>query len=164
MAFARTSKAAARLSSDFAGHDVQKTYLAVVKGELDGPMELENYLLKDPASGDVRGAAPGEPGAKLARLFTRPIAARGGTTLAEVALYTGRPHQIRVQHQLIGHPLWGDARYGGGRPGEQLALWAYALELTHPTKKDRLRFCAPPPPGGAWAAYRTEIEEMTGRG
>ena len=42
-------------------------------------------------------------------------------------------------------PLWGDARYGGGRPGEQIALWGAFLCLTHPTKGERLRFYAPPP-------------------
>ena len=162
MAFARTSKAAARLSAQFAGREVEKRYLAVAQGTIDGPAELEHWLFKDPATGDVRQAAEGQPGAKLARLGTRPIAGRGGTTLVEVILHTGRPHQARVQHLLIGHPLWGDSRYGGGRPGEQLALWAYRLSLNHPTTRERLTFAAPPPPDGAWAAYREEIEGLAG--
>ena len=90
---------------------------------------LEDWLLKDGATGMVRVVPKGTPGAKQARLDTRPIAVRDGLTLTEVVLYTGRAHQIRVQHAHAGLPLWGDARYGGGRPGQQIALWAASLAL-----------------------------------
>ena len=98
------------------------------------------------------------PGAKLARLDTRPLAVRDGLTLTEVTLHTGRAHQIRVQHAHAGFPLWGDARYGGGRPGQQIALWAASLALEHPTRHEPLRFAAPPPDDGAWRCSGTEIE------
>ena len=74
---------------------------------------------------------------------------------------TGRAHQIRVQHMNVGFPLWGDNRYGGGRPGEQIALWAYRLTVTHPTLKTPVTLIAPPPDTGAWAAYRGVLEDMT---
>ena len=159
MVFARTSKAAARLSAAFAAHAQDKRYLAVLQGELKGPRTLEDWLLKDGATGMVRVVPKGTPGAKQARLDTRPIAVRDGLTLTEVVLYTGRAHQIRVQHAHAGLPLWGDARYGGGRPGQQIALWAASLALEHPTRHEQMRFTATPPMDGAWQKFRDEIRE-----
>ena len=160
MVFARTSKAAERLSRDFAGHDLEKRYLAVLQGELTEARELIDWLVKDAKTGMVRVCAPSEPGAKQARLKTTPIASRGGTTLVSVELFTGRAHQIRVQHTHAGFPLWGDARYGGGKPGEQIALWAYRLTVTHPTLKTPVTLCAAPPDEGAWTMYRAEMERL----
>lgn len=160
MVFARTSKAAERLGRDFAGHDLEKRYLAVVQGELTEARELIDWLVKDTKTGMVRVCAPSEPGAKQARLKTTPIASRGGTTLVSVELFTGRAHQIRVQHMHAGFPLWGDARYGGGKPGEQIALWAYRLTVTHPTLKTPVTLCAAPPDEGAWTMYRAEMERL----
>ena len=158
MVFARTSKAASRLSAAFAAHAQDKRYLAVLRGGPDGPRSLADWLKKDGSTGMVRVTKEGEAGAKLARLDTRPLAARDGLTLSEVTLHTGRAHQIRVQHAHAGWPLWGDARYGGGRPGQQIALWAVSLRLEHPTRHETLRFTAPPPDDGAWRAFRPEIE------
>ena len=62
-----------------------------------------------------------------------------------VRLFTGRSHQIRVQLSHAGLPIWGDARYGGGKPGEQIALWGAHLGLIHPTQKEEMRFDALPP-------------------
>ena len=160
MVLARTSKAAARLSAAFAAHQQDKRYLAVVRGSLPGRMTLEDDLLKDGATGMVRVVPAGTPGAKHARLCTRPLARREDLTLAEVTLYTGRAHQIRVQHARAGHPLWGDARYGGGKPGQQIALWAASLEIEHPTRHEPLRFSAPPPDAGAWAMFSPEIHAL----
>jgi len=157
MVLARTSKAAARLSAAFAAHQQDKRYLAVLQGTLPGEMTLEDALLKDGRTGMVRVVAPGTPGAKSARLRTRPLAAREGLTLAEVTLYTGRAHQIRVQHAHAGFPLWGDARYGGGQPGQQIALWAASLALEHPTRREPMRFTASPPEAGAWLKFGGEI-------
>ena len=158
MVLARTSKAAARLSAAFAAHAQDKRYLAVVRGALDGPRTLEDALLKDGSTGMVRVVAPDAPGAKLARLTTAPLASREGLTLAEVTLYTGRAHQIRVQHAHAGLPLWGDARYCDGKPGQQIALWAASLALEHPTRREAMRFSAPPPGQGAWRAFDAQIK------
>lgn len=159
MAFARTSKAAARLSAAFAAHAQDRKYLAVLRGETSQPRRLEDWLAKDGRTGMVRVVAPGAPGAKLAKLETRPLCARDGLTLTEATLFTGRAHQIRVQHANAGFPLWGDARYGGGRPGQQIALWAAGLAFDHPTRGERLSFAAPPPETGAWRAFAPEIAE-----
>ena len=120
---------------------------------------MEDWLLKG-ADGMVRVVAPGTAGAKRALLTSRPLAVRGGRTLTEVALMTGRSHQIRVQHAHAALPLWGDARYGGGRPGEQIALWAYRLGFEHPTRHEQLSFTAPPPDSGAWRDFQDVIKEL----
>ena len=158
MVFARTSKAAARLSADFAAHAQDRRYLAVLRGELPGEIALEDHLLKDPATGMVRVAPPDTPGAKRARLISRPLARRDGLTLTEVRLFTGRSHQIRVQHANAGLPLWGDARYGQGKPGQQIALWAASLTLEHPTRHEAMRFACPPPGSPPWGAFAPWIE------
>ena len=159
MVLARTSKAAARLSAAFAAHEQDKRYLAVLQGTMTGERTLEDALLKDGRTGTVRVVSPDAPGAKKAWLRTRPLAAREGLTLSEVTLYTGRAHQIRVQHAHAGFPLWGDARYGGGRPGQQIALWAASLALEHPTRHEIMRFSAPPPEDGAWRTFDAEIRK-----
>jgi 23S rRNA pseudouridine1911/1915/1917 synthase len=125
---------------------------------MSGEMTLEDALLKDSCTGMVRVVAPDTPGAKSARLSTRPLSAREGLTLAEVTLYIGRAHQIRVQHAHAGFPLWGDARYGGGQPGQQIALWAASLAVEHPTRHETMRFSAPPPEDGAWRLFDREIK------
>lgn len=161
MVFARTSKAAQRLSDAFASHTVDKRYLAVLQGTLREPKALKNWLLKDGATGNVRAVSEGVSGAKQALLDTRPIVQRGSTTLTEVELHTGRAHQIRVQHLAAGYPLWGDSRYGGGKAGQQIALWAYKLTFMHPTKKESMTFCVPPAPQGAWKEYADVLEDIS---
>ena len=160
MVFARTSKAASRLSQAFAAHETEKRYLAVVEGDLTGPRELTDCLLKDERTGMVRVVPPDAPGAKEARLLTAPLARRQGTTLCEVRLYTGRAHQIRVQHAHAGLPLWGDNRYGRGRPGEQIALFARQLTVPHPTRREPMTFSALPG-GGAFDWYRDVLEALS---
>lgn len=159
MVFAKTSKAASRLSEAFAKHTQDRSYFAVLQGETTAPRTLEDELLKDAKTGNVRVVKPGTAGAKHAKLDTTPIAARNGLTLTRVQLYTGRSHQIRVQHAHAGYPLWGDARYGGGKPGQQIALWAVKLGFKHPTKDETLSFTFAPPDEGAWKAFRDIIEE-----
>ena len=84
-------------------------------------------------------------GAKDAELRYQKCGEADGLTLVRVRLFTGRSHQIRVQLSHAGLPIWGDARYGGGKPGEQIALWGAHLGLIHPTKKEEMRFDALPP-------------------
>jgi len=159
MVFARTSKAASRLSQAFATHEQNRHYWAVLQGTLTSECTLEDTLLKDSATGMVRVVKEGTPGGKHARLKTTPIKNKDGLTLTEVELFTGRSHQIRVQHANAGFPLWGDARYGGGKPGQQIALWAVSLGFTHPTKKEYMEFSVRPPLTGAWREFSDIIEE-----
>jgi len=157
MVFARTSKAAARLSEQFAKHSQGRRYMAVTRGEWSGSAHPVDFLLKG-ADGMVRVVREGTPGAKRAELISTPVASREGLTLTDVELMTGRAHQIRVQHQHMGHPLWGDNRYGGGKSGQQLALWAYSLTIKHPTKDEMLTFTAPPPKTAPWNMFSDAIK------
>ena len=157
MVFARTSKAASRLSEAFRTHEQDRHYLAAVEGDIPAPLTLVDFLLKDGKTGMVRAVKEGTPGAKQAKLITSPIARRDGLTLTDVQLFTGRSHQIRVQHAHAGHPLWGDMRYGHGKPGRQIALWAYSLKIDHPTRHEALTFSARPPMTGAWKLFEAEI-------
>lgn len=158
MVFARTSKAAARLSDAFAKHTQDRRYLAVLQGKLRETRTLTDWLLKDGKTGMVSAVSKSTPGAKEARLTTTPLCVQDNLTLTEAQLFTGRSHQIRVQHAHAGYPLWGDARYGGGKPGQQIALWAVKLSFKHPTKDETLSFCAQPPEIGAWKGFRNAIE------
>ena len=158
MVFARTSKAAARLSEQFAKHSQGRRYMAVTRGEWDAPAHPVNWLLKG-GDGMVRIVSEGTPGAKRAELISTPLASRNALTLTDVELMTGRAHQIRVQHAGMKHPLWGDNRYGGGKAGQQLALWAYSLTIKHPTKDEMLTFTAPPPDTAPWNMFSDIIKE-----
>ena len=145
MVFARTSKAASRLSEQVRARGMRRTYLAVVRGTPPKEGFLRDFLLKDERTNTSRAVPEGTAGAREARLTFRVLARRDGLSLCEIHLQTGRSHQIRVQFSHADWPLWGDARYGGGKPGEQIALWGSALELVHPTKKTPLRIPCPPP-------------------
>ena len=131
-----------------------------MEGEIKGERQLKDHLLKDGKTGMVKCVRAGTAGAKEARLTTSPLARKEGLTLTQVQLFTGRSHQIRVQHANAGHPLWGDMRYGHGKPGRQIALWAWALKLEHPTKKEEMSFFALPPEEGAWRMFSFEIAAL----
>lgn len=138
MVFARTSKAAARLSEQIRRGEMQKGYFAVVQGEPAKKGRLEDYLLKDPRKNQSRIARPDERGAKRAALEYEVLQQEKGQALVRVHLLTGRPHQIRLQFASRGWPLVGDAKYGSG--GQDLALYSYFLGFAHPTKKQPMRF------------------------
>ena len=94
MIFARTSKAAARLSAQFAAHAQGRRYLAVTRGQWKTPAHPVDFLRKD-EKGMVRVVPETAPGAKRAELISTPLACREGLTLTDVELMTGRAHQIR---------------------------------------------------------------------
>ena len=165
MVFARTSKAAARLSAQLKEHDMGREYLCVVTGEVEDQFTLTDYLIHDDLKNREVVCEADEKGAKLAILHGRCIARREGTALCVIRLETGRKHQIRVQMSHIGAPLWGDNRYGPGIPGQQIALWGYKLTVEHPTTHEILTFHAMPE-GGIWNLYAdllTVPEDTEGR-
>lgn len=151
MVFAKTSKAASRLSEQMRGGDFEKKYFTVLVGTLKEPQKtLVNYLKKNPVNNMVYLCPPTTDGAKMASLDYRVLQEREGLCLAEVRLHTGRTHQIRVQMAGIGHPVYGDMRYGGENAKKGwLALWAYSLSFTHPVTKERMRFMVQPPADNA---------------
>jgi 23S rRNA pseudouridine1911/1915/1917 synthase len=146
--FARTSKAAARLTAQFRAGDVQKLYWTLVENPPARPEGvLEHELVKDPNANRTRIARAGEPGARQARLEYRTLGAQAGGTLLEVRLHTGRSHQIRVQLAAIGCIVVGDLRYGSQRPlGPMIALHAREIGFQHPTRDERIVVRAEPPP------------------
>lgn len=157
MVFAKTSKAASRLSAQFSAHETQKKYYAVVQGKLHKKTEFTDYLKQNEKTGMVIACKESDEGAKKAVLVSDPISQKDGLTLTEVTLLTGRKHQIRVQHAQHGFPLWGDARYGGGKPGMQIALWAHKLTFLHPTTKIPVTIESTPPMDGAWKLFSENL-------
>jgi 23S rRNA pseudouridine1911/1915/1917 synthase len=155
LVFARTSKAAARLTAQFKEHTIGRRYWAVTEGVPPREGVVEHTLAKDPATNVVRVVPAGAPGAKLSRTAYRVVAARGRTALVELTPASGRSHQLRVAMASLGTPLVGDRKYGAERPLEDrsVALFAHTLELDHPTTKERLRFSAQPPSEFAWRPY-----------
>ena len=155
-AFAKTSKAAARLTAQFRSHEAKKRYCAIVSGKPEPTAALTDWLYKDEKTFSSRVVPPGTDGAKEAKLSYTLLARSGGDALLDIELYTGRPHQIRVQLSHAGLPILGDQRYNvDARPGTQIRLWAYALTLTHPTLKEPMTFFSAPP----WedAAFAAQI-------
>ena len=146
MVFARTSKAAARLTEQFSARRTEKRYAAVVEGSAPGEGRLADFLLKNESTNTTSVVKEGTPGAKLARLSYRTLARANGLSLLDVDLQTGRPHQIRVQLSHSGLPIRGDQRYNpDAKVGDQIRLWAYALTIAHPTLKEPMTFYALPP-------------------
>lgn len=144
MVFARTSKAAGRLSAQFREGGVYKKYYAVVAGAIPQRGVLKDYLIKDRAKNISKVVGSGVEGAKYAELSYITIDRREGASLLEVDLLTGRPHQIRVQFAYAGAPLAGDVKYGNGGLGG-LGLWSCTLAFIHPTRSERMEFYCPPP-------------------
>ena len=151
MVFARTSKAASRLSEQIRSRKVDKIYRCVVNGVLEGEGRLENFISKDEASNSVTVSDVEKPGFKASYLDYRALASKDGMTLVEVKLGTGRSHQIRAQMAHFGHPIAGDRRYGKeGNVNYDIALQSYRFEFDHPTKKERMIFEIPVPSCAPW--------------
>lgn len=161
---ARTSKAAERLSKQVREKTLARQYAAAVRGDAQPEAELCDWLLKDERTNTVRTVPENTPGAKGAKLRYALAGRAGGLSLVRVKLFTGRSHQIRVQLSHAGFPIWGDARYGAGRPGEQIALWGAHLGLVHPTLHEEMRFDAPPPRDRApWNGFGEDIWNKEGK-
>jgi 23S rRNA pseudouridine955/2504/2580 synthase len=134
---AKTQPVAARLSEAFAGRDVQKTYLALVKGRLppSGSGVADAALVKVEEGGKARMiiARPDRKGAQAARTGWTLRARSGAFGLMALAPETGRMHQIRVHLMSLGCPILGDALYGeGAGTAPRLMLHAAQLDLPHP--------------------------------
>lgn len=162
MVFAKTSKAASRLSTLIREHGMSKTYLCVVKGcPQQKKGRLTDYLLKNPQNNTVKVVKPGTPQAKEAILEYEVLQAACGISLIKVRLITGRSHQIRVQMSHQGTPLLGDIKYGyQGKYQGSLALWSYSLSIEHPTKKERMKFSSPPPQEFPWNIFKESIGNL----
>ena len=159
MVFARTSKAASRLSAQMREHEMGREYLCVVEGRVKDRFTCIDYLKKNEYLNKVEICDADEKGAQLAMLSGECLARKNGTALCAIRLQTGRNHQIRVQMANMGAPLWGDNKYGRGIAGQQIALWGYRLVFEHPTRKEIMTF-QNLPCGSIWNCYAEELTDM----
>ena len=153
MVFAKTSKAAARLSEEVRERRIKKEYLVVADGRLESEKgTLEDYLLKNERKNMSKVVPEGTKNAKLAKLDYEVLRYNEEIDLSvvRVLLHTGRHHQIRLQFANIGHSIYGDQKYGTRGRGKQIALWAYKLSFTHPVTKEEMKFTALPEINGTW--------------
>lgn len=133
MVFAKTSKAASRLSESIRTHMVEKEYFAVVEGIPAKQGILEDYLEKNTKTNLVK--VTDKAHGKFARLRYEVLSTKGNLSLVHIHLETGRPHQIRVQFSSRGYPLYNDQRYNPHAKKGQIALWAVRLTFPHPVTK-----------------------------
>lgn len=145
MVFARTSKAASRLSDNIKNHvGFEKKYLAVVEGKmkvseerelndklLKNEKENKSYVSKSASALDARLKYKVLDSIKIGEKFY---------SLLDITLYTGRHHQIRCQLSHIGHPIAGDTKYGAFKSNSGYNLTSYSLSIVHPVKKEEMNF------------------------
>lgn len=137
MVFAKTSKAASRLSEQMRVKDIKKKYYAVVEGIVKDSDTLIDYLSKNTKTNTVYVDKNG----KEAVLSYKRVKMINNLSLVDIELKTGRNHQIRVQFSSRNTPLWGDQRYNkNAKVGEQIALYSYYLSFIHPTTKEVMEF------------------------
>ena len=159
MVFAKSSKAASRLSEQLRDGDFEKRYFAVLVGTpKEEKATLTHYMKKNAVNNMVYVCPATVEGAKFAELEYSLLDKKDGLSLVDVRLHTGRSHQIRVQMNAIGTPVYGDMRYGGEKAKKgYLALWSYYLSFTHPVSKERMVFRVQPPKENApWTNFDTE--------
>jgi len=157
--FARTSKAAARLSEQFREGMIEKQYWAVVEEQVRGHAtggvapwrttdtgSLEDWLKKDEPKARVEIVPKDTKGAQFARLLFVVRGRRDGLTWLELRPHTGRKHQLRVQLSSRGCPIYGDVKYGSDHPfGHAIALHARSLTFLHPTRAEPVTVTADVP-------------------
>lgn len=178
--FARTSKAASRMTIQFGGAGknknvpgkAKKLYLALVKGraaeKLPETGEFVDQVYKDESSqrmrvlGQADGARQSSSGSlQEARLQYHVLARREDQCLIAVRLLTGRKHQIRLQFSSRGFPLLGDQKYGSraefANGGNAIALHSWQLKCFHPTTQESMHFCADVPQ--SWPQLAKHVDE-----
>ena len=149
--FARTSKAAARLSEQFRGGAVEKEYWAVAEPAAAAPPwpdagTLTDFLAHDDAAHRVVVTKSGAAGGKLSKLFFEVRARHAGLLWLVLRPQTGRKHQLRVQLASRGTPIYADAKYGSPHTlGHAIALHARQVTILHPTRAVPLTLTAPVP-------------------
>lgn len=145
---ARNKLSAGILSRDLQSGQIQKTYLAVLEGELSTESGIIDRPLHRTAESIIvrEICSPDTPDAEQAVTEYRVLARGGGCTLAEAKPITGRTHQLRVHFASLGHPICGDVLYGvdNGRIARQ-ALHARQTSFLHPTTRERITLTAPIP-------------------
>ena len=139
MVFAKTSKAASRLSAQVRDNILKKTYYAVVEGTIPESGQMVDYMKKDEKK-NISYVTNSNDG-KKAILDYVVTKRKDNLNLVKINLVTGRSHQIRVQMSSRGYPLVGDQKYNkNAKKGVNVALFAKILEFEHPVKKEKMKF------------------------
>ena len=150
MVFAKTSKAATRLSKQIQNHQMKKEYLAIVNGIIKENQGTYQDKIERLPNGNSIVSEKGKEALLDYEVLARNE--KSQKTLVRIQLKTGRHHQIRVQFASHNHPLCGDQRYGK-QDKTQIALYAYQLEFLHPTTKKVLKFQILPPKIDHWTEF-----------
>ena len=141
MVFAKTSKAASRLSKQIQKHEMKKIYMAVIEGKVSDSGIFTDRLKKDEKTNTTIISEDG----KEAELSYNLVGFVNNLSLVRISLKTGRSHQIRVQFASRKIPLYGDQRYNSKASLDQIALFASRLEFKHPITKEIISFELPLP-------------------
>ena len=141
MVFAKTSKAASRLSKQIQKHEFKKIYMAVIEGKVSESGTFKDKLKKDEKTNITKVSEDG----KEAGLRYNLIGFENNLSLVRISLKTGRSHQIRVQFASRKIPLYGDQKYNPKAVKDQIALFASKLEFKHPVTKEIMSFELPLP-------------------
>jgi 23S rRNA pseudouridine1911/1915/1917 synthase len=145
LVFAKNTWTRDRLQKQFAAHDIERVYIAIVHGKLkEASGTFRSFLAEDR---DLRVKTVGGAEGKEAITHYRTIASGRRFSILEVTIETGRRNQIRVHLAEAGHPVVGDTMYGKGRDESltRLGLHAKHLGFTHPRTRERVRFTSEPP-------------------
>lgn len=158
--FAKTSKAASRLSNQIRLNEWKKSYIVItdnIPKQTKGTMT--DYLYKDRKTNNSYVSIKGHKDSKKAVLHFEHVASQKNKSLIDIDLITGRTHQIRVQLSSRNLPIYGDYRYNKNvRKNSQIKLFAYRLEIIHPTLKEPMVFEAMPPQHGLWNEFYSHIK------
>lgn len=161
--FAKTSKALTRMTIMMKDRELQKSYLAIVRGKPPKTNDrLEHFLIKNESKNKSFVVDAERSGAKKAILDYVVIGHSVSYTLLEITLHTGRHHQIRAQLSAIGMPILGDLKYGDKRslPDASIALHALRLHFVHPVTDNEITIVAPPSKESQqWQVFEKTISE-----
>ena len=160
LVFARTSKAASRLSKQLREGSLNREYVLLAGGNPPSQFTLKDFLVKDEKNNMVKTVPAYLRQGKEAILHARTVVRRDEGALVQVRLETGRAHQIRVQMAAAGFPLKGDQKYGEGPARQQIALWGMRLSFLHPITQKPMVFIAPPPKDGLWQPFLRDVEGL----
>ena len=136
MVFAKTSKAASRLSKQIQKHEFKKIYMAVTQGKVSESGIFKDKLKKDEKTNITTVSEDG----KEAELSYNLVGFFNNLSLVRISLKTGRSHQIRVQFASRKIPLYGDQKYNPNAVKDQIALFASKIEFKHPITKEVMSF------------------------
>lgn len=164
MLFSRSSAVTGKLTGLIARHEMEKEYLAILRGRPEKEEDtLEDLLFHDKNTNKSFVVQRERKGVRDARLSYRVLGYHEGEglTLVKVRLHTGRTHQIRVQFSHRKLPLLGDIRYGS-KADCGPALWSFHLGFVHPLTHKRVEVTAPPPMEYPWVLFAREIGEILG--